>query len=151
MVRGRLRVLLDAEKPNLLVSSAACGADLLSLLEAGALGIRRRVVLPFGPPRFRVTSVIDRPGDWGPSFDIVLDEITDRGDVVVLEGLEDDEAYAAANGRILDEAIRLAASPRDATAVLVWEGTSRGAGDLTAAFGDEAVARGLRVVHVKTV
>ena len=119
MVRERLRMLLDAERPNVLVSSAACGADLLSLLEAGALGIRRRVVLPFGPPRFRVTSVVDRPGDWGPSFDLVVHEVIDRGDLVVLEGLEGDEAYAAASGRILDEALRLAASPRDAAAVLV--------------------------------
>jgi hypothetical protein len=151
LVRERLRVLLDAERPNVLVSSAACGADLLSLLEAGALGIRRRVVLPFGPPRFRVTSVVDRPGDWGPSFDLVVHEVIDRGDLVVLEGLEGDEAYAAASGRILDEALRLAASPRDAAAVLVWEGQTRGAGDLTAAFGDDAAARGLRVLHVKTV
>jgi hypothetical protein len=151
VVRERLRALLRAEQPAALVSSAACGADLLALLEAGTLGIGRRVVLPFERHRFRGSSVTDRPGDWGSSFDLVVDDVTARGDLVVLEGPDGDEAYAAANGRILDEALRLAASPQDAAAVLVWEGASRGAGDLTAAFGDGAAARGLRVVHIKTV
>ena len=151
VVRGRLRALLRVEQPAALASSAACGADLLALLEAGTLGIRRRVVLPFERQRFRASSVTDRPGDWGPSFDLVVDEVATRGDLVILDGADGDEAYAAANGRVLDEALRLAASPRDAAAVLVWEGASRGAGDLTAAFGDGAAARGLRVIHVKTV
>ncbi len=46
-VRQELHDLLVKLKPLALVSSAACGADLLALDEAGALGIRRRVVLPF--------------------------------------------------------------------------------------------------------
>jgi len=113
------------------------------------LGIRRRVVLPFKRQRFRGSSVTDHAGDRGPSFDLLVDEVTARGDLVVLEGPKGDEAYVVANGRILDEALRLTASPHDTTAVLVW--TSRGTGDLTAAFGDGTAAHGLRVVHVKTV
>ena len=50
-----------------LVCSAACGADLVALEQAKQLGLRRRIVLPFAPERFRETSVVDRPGDWGPS------------------------------------------------------------------------------------
>ena len=65
LVRGRLHHLLSVKKVTTLVCSAACGADLLALAAARDLGIRRRVILPFTRERFRVTSVVDRPGDWG--------------------------------------------------------------------------------------
>jgi len=52
-----------------LVCSAACGADLVALEQAKHLGLRRRVVLPFAPERFRETSVVDRPGNWGSLYD----------------------------------------------------------------------------------
>jgi hypothetical protein len=52
-----------------LVCSGACGADLVALEAAEQLGMRRRVVLPFVPDRFRKSSVVDRPGDWGRVFD----------------------------------------------------------------------------------
>jgi hypothetical protein len=39
-----------------LVCSGACGADLLALDVAGALGLRRRLVLPFEPDRFHQNS-----------------------------------------------------------------------------------------------
>ena len=52
-----------------LVCSAACGADLVALEQAKQLGLRRRIVLPFAPEKFRETSVVDRPGDWGPLYD----------------------------------------------------------------------------------
>ena len=68
LVRRRLRELFERERPEALVSSAACGADLIALDEAGALGIRRRVILPFDRRRFRETSVIDRPGRLGTSL-----------------------------------------------------------------------------------
>ena len=54
-VRGRSRsvaALLRAERIEALVCSAACGADLIALEAAGALGLRRRVVLPSRPPSF---------------------------------------------------------------------------------------------------
>jgi hypothetical protein len=69
LVRQRLAEVLAAEHTSALVCSAACGTDLIALEEAERLGLRRRIVLPFSPERFRATSVVDRPGNWGPVFD----------------------------------------------------------------------------------
>jgi hypothetical protein len=149
----RIRELLKTQGATALVSSAACGADLLALVEAGALGIRRRVVLPFDRKRFREISVVDRPGEWGRMYDGVLDELSSTGDVVTLNGdTNGDSAYAAANHAILDEAGALARETgQPVSAVLVWEGVSRGSDDLTGAFGDTAKKRGLRVFDVRTL
>jgi hypothetical protein len=68
-VRLRIRDALTRHAATTVVASAACGSDLLALDEAGALGLRRRIVLPFDRARFRMTSVVDRPGDWGALFD----------------------------------------------------------------------------------
>jgi hypothetical protein len=152
-VRGRLQTLLRAEQSRALVCSAACGADLIALDVAGALGLRRRVVLPFAPERFRETSVTDRPGDWGPPFDRIIGELRAEGDLVVL-GLDqgDDGAYAAANEAILNEAQALAGGePSQVVAIIVWEGGSRGEGDLTEGFATLARARGHPVREVLTI
>jgi hypothetical protein len=135
-VRARARAVLQEKGATALVSSAACGADLIALWEAGQLGLRRRVILPFERRRFRETSVTDRPGEWGPLYDQVLD----------------DEAYSAANRAILDEALALAkADHTPAAAVLIWDGVSRGDHDLTEHFGAEARRRGLAVTEVPTI
>ena len=153
LVRDRLAALFEREAATALVASAACGADLVALTVAGARGMRRRVVLPFGRERFRATSVTDRPGDWGPVYDGILSELDPAGAVVTLPGSgEGAEAYRAANEAILGEAAAMARqSGAGVLAVLVWEGAPRGGDDLTAAFGEEARARGLRVVEVTTV
>src|SRR6266536_498138 len=103
-VRQRLQDLLQNEAVTALVSSAACGADLLALSEASALGIRCRVVLPFDRVRFRETSVLDRPGDWR-FYDSLIDKVTSNNDLITLAATSDDErAYEATNRAILDEA-----------------------------------------------
>ena len=94
LVRQRVGDLLRQEGARALVCSAACGADLIALEEAGRLGMRRRVVLPFAPAQFRNTSVIDRPGHWGPLFDRVIEDVRSAGDLVVLDLCGDKEAYA---------------------------------------------------------
>jgi len=68
---------------------------LIVLSEAGSLGLRRRVVLPFEPKRFRETSVVDRPGDWGTIYDQVIDQVETNGDLVVLGKTDQDDPYAA--------------------------------------------------------
>src|SRR5947209_320182 len=68
-VGNRIRDFLAEHGATALVCSAACGADLLALEAAEELGLRRRILLPFAPDRFRATSVTDRPGEWGPLFD----------------------------------------------------------------------------------
>jgi hypothetical protein len=153
LVRQRLHDLFRQERPATLVSSAACGADLIALEEAMALGIRRRVVLPCRPERFRLRSVIDRPGDWGPVFDRITDDAISNGDLIVLEDrmVDDRATYEATNQKIIDEARNLTELGGIPLAVVVWEGASRGDDDLTVAFGREAASKGLRVVHVSTL
>lgn len=151
VVRERVRKLLDEQQATVLVASAACGADLVALEEAGALGLRRRVLLPFAAERFRQTSVVDRPGDWGPIYDRVLAEVEERGDLLILDGSGDEQCYAAANSAILNEAIALAQSAGErAVAAIVWDARSRGPEDLTQAFLEEARSRDLPVIEIST-
>lgn len=149
-MRQRLRDFFTAHGVAALVASAACGADLLALDEARALSIPCRIVLPFHSQDFRRTSVADRPGDWGALYDRILAE---RREVLVLPSAErGDEAYAAVNHAILDEATKLAgARHENVQAVLVWNGVSNGETDLTQAFGDEARRLGFPVAEVSTV
>ena len=155
-VRQRLHDLLQEEAVTALVSSAACGADLLALSEADAIGIRCRVVLPFDRVRFRETSVLDRPGDWR-FYDSIIDKVTANNDLITLAASSDEQrAYEAANRAILDEAQALGRATREEVrVVLVWDGRSRGPGDLTEAFGVAAKQKGLtkcpRSDHVEDV
>jgi len=152
MVAHALRHLFEREQATALVSSAACGADLLALREADALGLRRRIVLPFDRAAFRSSSVVDRPGDWGPLFDSVLDECQPQGDLVTLSLPPGDAAYAATNAAILEEAQALGrATGEPVYALLAWDGASRGTGDLTADFGAAAAARNIPVLEVLTI
>jgi len=155
IVRERIRALLAGGSAASLVCSAACGADLLALEAAGRLGLRRRVVLPFTPDRFRGTSVTDRPGAWGDLYDDAIGAVLAAGDLVVLNEVgSDDDAYAATTRAILDEAQALAARAAPAgqvSAVIVWDGSPRGPGDLTAGFADEARTRGIPVSEISTL
>ena len=151
-VRDRIAALLRGREARAVVSSGACGADLIAQGVAAELGLRGRIVLPFEAARFRDTSVTDRPGEWGAEFDRLVARAQAAGDLVVLPGAgEGTAAYAAANAAILDEAERLADSlglaPR---AVIVWDGAPRGPGDLTAGFAAAARARGWEVAEVGT-
>jgi hypothetical protein len=151
IVKTRIRASLESRGATTLVCSAACGADLIALKEAGLLALRRRVVLPFERQRFRDTSVADRPGDWAVLYDQILDQVEAAGDLVIATDASNGEAYAATNRRILDEAMSLGQQfPEPVTAMLIWEGTARGSNDLTASFGVEARNRGLPVVDVRT-
>jgi hypothetical protein len=152
VVTARLREVMVSTTGRAVVCSAACGADILALETATHLGLHRRVVLPFSPQQFRARSVADRGEGWGRRFDRILEQLPER-DIVELN-LEpgDKNAYAAANSRILDEAIAWAASSNHrALAVLVWNGFSRGATDLTDAFRRLAIERDLEVIPVPTL
>jgi hypothetical protein len=166
IIRERLRALFDERKADKLVCAAACGSDLLALSVAREMGIQYRIILPFERSRFRKTSVIDRPGDWGDLFDELCQEAEATGNLIVLDdATEDDKAYIAANSRIIEEALLLARqnidehndesgqlrlSEGDAIVVIVWEGNSRGSDDVTASFADLGRAHGLSVVEVLT-
>src|SRR5581483_141947 len=158
-VRTHLQTLLKELGATMLVSSAACGADLLALEAAGELGLRRRVILPFAPEKFRAASVTDRPGDWGRLFDEIIADVRRTGDLVLIEDeeKEDEEAFLSANRAILDEAQKLAprrnskiktSQGRHILAVIVWDGQPRGELDLTLDFANEARARSIPVAEV---
>jgi len=147
-----VRALLQQQDATAVVSSAACGADLIGLSEAGKLGLRRRIVLPFGRQQFRETSVVDRPGDWGELYDSFLDGVEAMGDLVVINKVTEDEAYSAANRDIVEEAITLGRQRVEPVgAALVWDGASRGKKDYTEQFGAQARNRGLAVFEVLTI
>jgi hypothetical protein len=152
LVRQRVRALLHASAATTMVSSAACGADLIALSEARELRLRRRIILPFARERFRVSSVSDRPGNWGPLYDEILDEAEASGDLKVLEEASDEHAYRVVNRAILDATSAFMKELRQpASAVLAWDGASRGDADITGDFGIEAKRRGLPVLEVLTV
>src|SRR2546430_1964757 len=71
--------------PGWVVSSAGCGGDLLAQETAGALPLHRKVVLPFGRAEFRQRSVVDRPGEWGPRFERLMDALEPQGNVLILD------------------------------------------------------------------
>ena len=151
-VRSRIRELMLEYRPDWLVSSAACGSDLIAQEVAGELGVQRRVVLPFGPEEFRRRSVIDRPGDWGPSFDRLIRELESEGNVIDLQ-LEPGApaVYTRANQAILEQGLALSGGITAVVlAVIVWEGRSRGSDDYTAAFAAAARRRGMTVTCVLT-
>ncbi len=148
-VKDEVRRLLQDKQATALISSAACGADLIALSVAGSLGLRRKVVLPFEQERFRETSVVDRPGDWGTLYDQIIDEVEAKGDLLVLGKTEDDDPYGATNKVILKEAVALAGQTQEAAgALLIWEGASRGKEDFTESFGAEARKLGLDVFEI---
>jgi hypothetical protein len=151
MVEDRIRKCF-LKAVGTLVCSAACGSDLLALGVASELGIRRRIVLPFDRARFRETSVVDRPGDWGKLYDRALDEVERPQDLIIL-GYDqaDPAAYARTNAAIVDEALRIAQKDEKlAQALVVWDGKSRGSEDLTAQFLEDARGKGMPILEVLT-
>jgi hypothetical protein len=152
-VRARLASLFNRLQPKALVCSAACGADLVALQVAEAAQMDIRVVLPFEAERFRKSSVVDRPGEWGEPFDRIVARAAQHGGLIVLDDAgEAEDAYARVNVRILDEALRMAGKEEvDLLALAVWDGRSRGEGDLTEAFMRLARERGIAVSEVPTL
>ena len=153
LVRERIRSLLIKNKPQVLVSSAANGADLLALEIAGDLAIAREVLLPFPPRIFRVTSVADRPGDWGDRFDRVLATLRSQEHLLCLDyPTRTEAAYIATNRAILKHAKLVALREHDSTeALIIWNGESLGARDKTFDFKRAAEELGVVVREVCTL
>ena len=149
-VAERIRNMLVGTASKGVVSSAACGADILALESASQLGLKRRVVLPFSRGRFRESSVADRGEAWGARFDSILSELRAEDIVELNFQGADDDAYAAANVRILDEAAKMAEN-QPVIAAIVWNGLVRGSSDLTDAFRQLAASRELETVSIPTL
>jgi hypothetical protein len=133
-VRDGITSLMLHYSVRLLICSAACGADLLALEAAAVLGLPCCVVLPYDPKEFRLTSVVDRPGNWGVVYDRVIAAAVGSDQLIVLGGRPgDDRAYSRATLTIIEKAAA-AAAPDPALAVIVWEGIARKKDDATAEF-----------------
>jgi hypothetical protein len=152
LVRAELQRLFAREGVELLVCSAACGADLTALDVACGAGIRCKVVLPFEARRFRETSVVDRPGDWGELFDSLMPRIETAGDLVVLGDEADSERVYRRGNEVVVEQACLAARDRRRLAVVVWEGEAREGRDATDHFRRLASQAGMveRIVLTHT-
>jgi hypothetical protein len=148
LVRQRIRNYFETSKPDFLVTSAACGTDLLSLEVAGELSIKRVVLLPTDPGVFRVSSVADRPGNWGEMFDQLLKEVN----VEILDVPGGQTGYLETNIRLLERAQTLASSNNTvARALVVWDKKPRGPDDVTGHFLAQARLRKMPVVEISTL
>lgn len=147
-VRKKINQVLRKEMPVAIVSAAACGADLLLLDVAGEMHVPRYIFLPSDPEKFRISSVTDRPGDWGEIYTKAL-----RGSTVqVLKLPEGQEGYLETNLKLLDRAQGLANREHtDVRALVVWNRESRGADDVTAHFLEQAKGRKLPIIEVPTL
>jgi hypothetical protein len=148
---------LKAKRAAVLISSAACGSDLVALQAASDLGLKNRIVLPFAPEIFRQTSVTDRPNPevWARLFDRLINEAASRDDLIVLEcDAQDKSAYTAANEAIIEEAIKTSGAtvpPMRRLALIAWEGSPRGPDDATADFANRARDKGFSVKVISTL
>jgi len=154
-VQARIRDRFVTLNVSALVSSAACGADLLAQAVARELGGRTVVVLPIASTAFRIRSVTDRPGAWGALFDTVIADAQQRGDLYVLNSSDKEvasgAAYAQTNDAILDRALALGASATEMVrAITVWDGRQRRNDDMTAQFRESAIGRGIEVEDLAT-
>jgi hypothetical protein len=148
-VEQRVEEWLRRHTPNVVVASAARGADLIGLTRARELGIRCRIVLPFPVEEFRHTSVGPRI-DWMRRFDVAIADAAARSDIVIIQSdARRRGAYRTVTERILQEARDLAG--RGAVlALLVWDGRKRGAEDHTEYFRELALASGCAVEEIRT-
>ncbi|MEO6378303.1 MAG: hypothetical protein ABIO37_09790 [Caulobacteraceae bacterium] len=150
-VAAELRGLMVSAQVAVVIASAASGADLLALQAAGELGIRRVVVLPCAALAFKVGSVTDRPGDWGPLFDRIIDEVRGGGSLIELDLGQDAEAYAQVTKDLIERAQNMAEGEGlTAAAVAVWDGVSHGPEDMTAYFRRLAAERRFDLHEIRT-
>ena len=156
-MRSNIKAALRRMGATTIVSSAACGADLLALDAARALGLRRRIILPYRAEWFLADSVTDRPGRWKFLYETLIAEARASGDLVTLTFPRgSDDAFRAANETILSEAQRLARqesrrNPAALGGLIVWEGAPRGPDDITAHLKERLEQAGARMEQALTM
>lgn len=143
----RIRRLLGALTPRVVVGSAAAGVDLLVLEAAVARAVRAVVVVAPSVAMFRSTSVADAGGGWGARYDaIVASELVE---VVATTASEPGwKRHLAVTHAVLDRAEQEAEKGPDAAdlvALAVFDEARRRA-DATAAFAAESRRRGIGVL-----
>ncbi len=153
IVYVRIREFFHKYNVRVLISSAACGADLLAQKAAGELGVERHIILPFEREKLRETSVTDRPGDWGKLFDEICDEVEREGNLIVLEEFagSDEKAYSAVTTELLNRAENLQSKGEEISAIAVWEGKPKSEADETDSFIRQTKKRGIKIMEISTV
>jgi hypothetical protein len=147
-VREKIRQVLKNRKPVAIVSSAASGADLLLLDIACEMRVPRHILLPSRPSKFRVSSVTDRPGNWGELYSKALG----NSRVEVIELPKGKARYLETNLKLLDCAQALATKEHTTVeAMVVWNRVSRGPSDVTAHFLQQAELRKLPILEIPTL
>lgn len=133
-----------------LVSSAACGADLIALELARARNLKTRIILPFDVETFKKISVTDRPGNWEESYYDAIGYAQESDDLVVLGvPVEGASAFSITNQNLIAEAALVAGDSKP-LAITVWDGASRGKDDATSEFRKLATEGGFDLVNVST-
>ena len=154
-VEQRLRKFFESNDVKGIVSSAACGADLLALKVAMEMNIPRKILLPTDVRQFKSTSVSDRPGEWNQLYDQMVD--TREGNMELFElHLYDKEgsSYKMTNTLILEEALIMSqafAPLEPVVALIAWEGKAKEGNDYTQHFCREATERNIPVQEILTI
>ncbi len=164
-VKEELYQFFIEEKPDCLVCSGACGADLIALEVAGKLNIARKMMLPFAADLFRSTSVTDRKGNWGILFDSIYNELNEGSSVIILNFTKKDkDAYEKTNLAILKKADALfeelkakenqqhiLSSSQKKVAVIIWEGIPKNSNDTTDHFRQHAIKGGYSTKEINSL
>lgn len=137
-VAAALDKLFQQVQVTTLVSSGACGVDLLAIQAAARLGARTRLILPFSPEQFKTASVTDRPGDWEVLYDTAVRRAAEMDDLVVLELPDNEQSFLDTNQRLIEEALN-AAEEDMPQGVVVWNGARPDGVDVTADFARRAL------------
>lgn len=152
LVKERLKTFFTDNHISHLVSSAACGADLLAQEVADEMNIDRTIVLPFDATLFRKTSVTDRQGDWGVLFDrLIKNTVTNL--IILKYDPDDPRAYARTTLELLNVAEKISSSHQkdDVLALIVWEGKAKDKDDVTLGLQTEARRRSLETREINTL
>jgi len=151
-VKAELKAFFETNNIDHLVSSGACGADLLAQEIADELNIDRTMVLPFSPAVFRKTSVTDRPGNWGMLFDRLVG--SSLRNLITLEfNAEDPHAYDRTTLEMLDKAQEISSrnNQQEVMVLIVWEGKAKDRNDVTSGLLTEARRRALATKEINTL
>jgi hypothetical protein len=150
-VRHRVRLVLSTLHPVRVVSNAAAGADLIVLHEAQQLGLPVDVLIPIETGEFVRQSVADLGEEWVATFDAVVRHANDdpHSDVIVSDSAVSADWYEAANHRLLQRALSVAAASSPPTPVLaltIRPPRTAGEVSMTDHFAELAQHAGLLVV-----
>jgi hypothetical protein len=145
---ARLRGLLAALTPRLVVGALASGSDLLIVEQARLEACDIRILLPFDAETFKRTSVTPRGRRWEVRYDRLLADLGGRVQVADLDP-DADESFYEHNSAMLDYAVELA-RPDEQILGLVVRPAETDAGTVSDDFANRAARAGITVLDVLT-